>query len=160
EVSGSRTRSVTAIVDYISGQLVKATPEEVDAVQVLSRRLVEDYEYERSQIQTRPQFRVRKRPSDDERSVPVDIALFHSSDHSEQDLYIIAECKKKERKEGIAQLKLYLDMSPAELGVWFNGEEHLYLRKVVHKNGTRTYEELPNIPRRGQRIDDVGLFTR
>ena len=48
------------IEDYISGLQVKATPEEVEAVQVFSMRLVEDYGYEKSQIQTRPQFRVRK----------------------------------------------------------------------------------------------------
>lgn len=50
------------VIDYISGEEVKATPEEVQAVQVFARRLVEDYGYEKSQIQTRPQFRVRKRP--------------------------------------------------------------------------------------------------
>ncbi len=53
-----------------------------------------------------------------------------------------------------------MDMSPAELGVWFNGEEHLYLRKMVFKDGRRVYSELPNIPRRGQRIEDIGLFKR
>jgi type I restriction enzyme M protein len=31
------------IIDYISGQQVKATPEEIDAVQVFSKMLVEDY---------------------------------------------------------------------------------------------------------------------
>ena len=45
------------IEDYISGLYVKGTPEEVDAVQVFSRRLVEDYGYPKNLIQTRPQFR-------------------------------------------------------------------------------------------------------
>ena len=62
--------------DYISGQQVKATPEEVDAVQVFARRLVEDYGYAKEQIQTRPQYRVRRNPSDEERSYPTDIAVF------------------------------------------------------------------------------------
>ena len=31
------------IIDYISGQQLKATPEEVEAVQVFARILVEDY---------------------------------------------------------------------------------------------------------------------
>ena len=31
------------LVDFISGEKVKATPEEVDAVQVFSHQLVEDY---------------------------------------------------------------------------------------------------------------------
>ena len=47
--------------DYISGQEVKATPEEVDAVQVFSKQLVEDYNYPKDLIQTRPQFRVKSK---------------------------------------------------------------------------------------------------
>lgn len=148
------------IQDFVSGHWVKAGPEEVDAVQILSRRLIQDYNYPKSHIQTRPQFRVRKRPSDEEKSYPVDIALFKNSRRIEDDLFMVAECKKKNRKDGLAQLKLYLDMSPAEIGVWFNGLEHAYLRKVYHKDGRRTYQELPNIPRHGQRIEDIGLFKR
>jgi type I restriction enzyme M protein len=153
-------RSAHTIHDYISGVIIRATPEEVDAVQVFSRRLVEDFGYSKDQIQTRPQYRVRKRPSGGSDSYPVDIAVFKGPNKTEDDLYIVVECKKKNAKEGEAQLKLYLDMSCAELGAWFNGDEHLYLRKVVHKDGTRTYQEIPNLPRSGQRIEDVGLFQR
>jgi hypothetical protein len=53
------------IRDYVSGTIVRATPEELDAVQVFARRLVEDYGYVAEQIQTHPQFRVRKAPSDE-----------------------------------------------------------------------------------------------
>lgn len=148
------------ITDYVSGQRVRATPEEVDATQVLSRRLVQDYGYPKSTIQTRPQFHVRMRPSDEEKAYPVDIAIFHDERKTEDNLYLIAECKQKQRKDGVNQLKLYLDMSPAELGMWFNGEDHVYLRKIHHQDGQRTYQELPNIPRYGQRIEDVGLYQR
>lgn len=148
------------IADFISGEQVRATPEEVDAVQVFSRRLVEDYGYSRSQVQTRPQHRVRMRPSDEEKSYPVDIAVFNSPKRTEDQLFIVVECKKKDRKDGEHQLRLYMDMSAAEVGVWFNGDEHLYLRKIHHKNGRRTYETLPNIPRKGQRIEDIGLYRR
>jgi type I restriction enzyme M protein len=51
------------IVDFISGKKVKATPEEFEAVQVFSKQLVEDYNYPQEHIQTRPQFRVKARPS-------------------------------------------------------------------------------------------------
>ncbi|MFB3766399.1 MAG: restriction endonuclease subunit M [Methanotrichaceae archaeon] len=139
---------------------MKATPEELDAVQILSRRLVEDYGYNKTQIQTRPQFRVRKRPSDEEKSYPVDIAVFKTDSRTEYNLLLIAECKKKNRKDGLEQLKLYMDMSPAEVGIWFNGQDHAYLHKVLHRDGLRTYEDLPNIPRRGQRIEDIGRFYR
>lgn len=148
------------IEDYISGLPVRATPEEVDAVQVMTRRLVEDFGYEKAQVQTRPQFRVRQRPSDSKRSFPVDIAVFRSSNLVEDEVFLVVECKKKNRRDGLAQLKLYLDMSPAEIGVWFNGEDHQYIRKIIHRDGSRIYESLPTIPRRGQRIEDVGLHRR
>lgn len=146
--------------DHVSGAVVKATPEEIDAVQVFSRRLTEDYGYSKAQIQTRPQYRVRSRPSDEEKSYPVDIAVFSSSKKTEDDLFMVVECKKRERKDGEHQLRLYLDMSAAEVGVWFNGDEHIYLRKIHHKDGKRTYQTLPNIPRKGQRIEDIGLYRR
>ena len=148
------------IQDFISGQTVKASPEEIESVQVFSRRLVEDYGYPKSVLQTRPQFRVRIRPSDEAKGYPVDIAVFSKETKTEDDLFMVVECKKKNRKDGLAQLKLYLDMSPAEIGVWFNGDEHVYLRKVHKKSGGREYHELPNIPRYGQRIEDIGLFKR
>jgi len=148
------------IRDFISGLPVKALPEEIEAVQVFARRLVEDYDYPKKLIQTRPQHRVRKHPSDEPKSYPVDIAVFRSDKKIEDELSIVVECKKKNRKDGIAQLKLYLDMSSAEVGVWFNGDEHEYLRKIHHKGGSRTYAPLPNIPRYGQRIEDIGLYAR
>lgn len=148
------------IRDYVSGHWIKAGPEELDAVQVFSRRLVEDYGYPKGHIQTRPQHRVRVRPSDEERSYPVDIAVFRSPKRTEGDLFMIVECKKKDRKDGEHQLRLYMDMSAAEVGVWFNGEDHSYLRKIHHKDGRRTYEPLPNIPRQGQRVEDIGLYKR
>jgi type I restriction enzyme M protein len=148
------------ITDFISGVPVKDTPEERDAVQVFSRRLVEDYGYPSEIIQTRPQYRVRKAPSDEEKTYPLDIAVFRGEMKIEDDLFMVVECKKKTRKDGVTQLKLYLDMSAAEVGVWFNGDEHEYLQKLHHKNGTRTYRTLPAIPRHGQRIEDIGLFKR
>ena len=134
--------------DYISGQQVKATPEEVEAVQVFARRLVEDYGYAKEQIQTRPQHRVRRNPSDEEKSYPTDIAVFRDATHkTEDDLFMLVECKKKTRKDGINQLKLYMDMSRADIGVWFNGEDHIYLRKIYLTNGSIAYKEMPAIPR-------------
>src|ERR1017187_9520413 len=80
------------IVDFISGLPVKDTPEERDAVQVFARRLVEDYGYPKELIQTRPQPRVRKRPSDEEKSYPVDIAVFQSPKKLEEELFLVVEC--------------------------------------------------------------------
>src|SRR3989344_3841428 len=74
------------VIDYISGVKVKSTPEEVEAVQVFSKKLVEDFEYPKQNIQTHPQFRVRKRPSDNEKTYPVDIAVFKNDNKIEENL--------------------------------------------------------------------------
>jgi len=44
------------IKDFISGLPIKATPEEIEAVQVFSKVLVDDYGYPKERIQTRPQW--------------------------------------------------------------------------------------------------------
>jgi len=147
------------IIDYISGQEVKATPEEIEAVQIFSKQLVEDYGYPKDHIQTRPQFRVKVRPSDTKKEYPVDIAIFPNDRKQEDDIYIIVECKKKNRKDGKGQLQDYLRFSKAFLGVWFNGDERLFLRKV-EKDGKIEFEEIPNIPQFGQRVEDIGKFRR
>ena len=148
------------IADFISGLPVRATPEEVDAVQVFSRRLVEDFGYSREQIQTRPQHRVRLRPSDPPKSYPVDIAVFAGKSRSEDDLLLVVECKKKTRLSGRRQLEIYLTMNQAPVGAWFNGEEHLYLRKHYLPDGQIVFDEIPALPRAGQRVEDIGKYCR
>ena len=147
------------ITDFISGMEVRATPEELHAVQIFSEILVRDYEYPKDHIQTRPQWRVRLRPSDSKKTYPVDIAIFGDSKHSEDNISIIVECKKPNRKEGLQQLKDYLTFSEAKVGVWFNGEERLYVHKIERK-GKLSFASLPNIPRYGQRVEDIGKFYR
>ena len=146
------------IIDFISGQEVKATPEEIEAVQTFSKQLVEDYYYPKEHIQTRPQYRVKQRPSGG-KDFPVDIGVFTSSTHNFDSEYIIVECKRKTRKDGKKELEDYLHFSKAYLGVWFNGEERLFLRKS-EKQGKIFFEEIPNIPQFGQRVEDIGKFRR
>ena len=146
------------IIDIISGQEVKATPEEIEAVQIFSKQLVEDYNYPKEHIQTRPQYRVKQRPSGG-KDFPVDIAVFTSNIHNFDSEYIIVECKRKTRNDGKKELEDYLHFSKAYLGVWFNGEERLFLRKS-EKQGKIFFEEIPNIPQFGQRVEDIGKFRR
>lgn len=147
------------ILDFVSKIQVKATPEEIEAVQVFSKQLIEDYEYPKELIQTHPQFRVKSRPSDTKKEYPVDIAIFNNKNKTDDDLYIIVECKKKTRKDGLDQLKIYLTLSKAKLGVWFNGNEKLFISKYI-KNGEIIFEEIPNIPKYNQRLEDIGKFKK
>jgi len=125
----------------------------------LSLFIDKDYRYPKENIQTRPQYRVKIRPSDKKKEYPVDIAIFNSEQKNEDTIYIIVECKKKNRKDGKSQLEDYLRFSKAQLGVWFNGEERLNLRKY-EKDGQMHFDEIPNIPIYKQRVEDIGLYKR
>lgn len=148
------------IIDYISGTQVKVSPEELEATQVFSKILVEDYGYPKTQIQTRPQFHVKVRPSDTKKEYPVDIAVFSDTEKTDDSIYLIVECKKKNRKDGRTQLENYLTLSKANLGVWFNGEERFYLLKQNTDDGRVLFKEIPNIPRFGERLEDIGAIKR
>ena len=147
------------VFDHISGKRVRHTPEEVEAVQVFARLLVEDYEYPKSHIQTHPQWRVKVRPSDMKKGYPVDIAVFLDEERSVNKELIIVECKKRNRRDGRSQLEDYLRFSSAPIGVWFNGDESLFLKKT-ESNGKINFEEIPNIPKYGERLADIGLYRR
>lgn len=147
------------VIDYISGNSVHKTPEEVQAVQPYVKKLVEDYGYPAANIMVHPQYRVKARPSDTKKEYPVDIAVFSDADHTDDNCYLIVECKKNTRKDGKSQLEDYLIFSKASLGVWYNGKETLYLRKI-EKEGRVEFVEIPNIPIYGQRVEDVGFFKR
>lgn len=148
------------VKDFVSGYSVRATREELEAVQVFSKRLVEDFGYPKSHVITRPQYRVKRRPSEEKKSYPVDIAVFSNSRKADTDLLMVVECKAPNVKEGRKQLEIYLTMSEAKIGVWFNGNEHLYLRKDYVSGGRIVFQPLPNLPRFGQRVEDIGLYLR
>lgn len=151
--------SSKTITDFISGKSVRATSEEIHAVQVFSRILVNDYGYPTSHIRTHPQWRVRVRPSDTQKQYPIDIAVFTHTEHVDENLHIIVECKKPNRRHGRSQLQDYLRLSDAEIGVWFNGKEKLFLKKSESK-GRVHFAEIPNIPKFGERLEDIGLYRR
>nr|YP_009519134.1 hypothetical protein [Caulerpa verticillata]AYC65115.1 hypothetical protein [Caulerpa verticillata] len=77
----------------------------------------------------------------------------------EDDVYIIVECKRKNKKDGKSQLEDYLRLSKANLGVLFNGSERLFLRKI-EKSGKVLFDEIPNNPKAYQKIKDIGRFKR
>ena len=143
------------IIDYISGIPVQDNPEEIEATQPFSKILVNDYHYPKSHIQTRPQYRVKVRPSDNNKSYPVDIAIFSSSNKDDSSIYIIIECKEKNEKKGITQIQDYLRLSKAKIGVWFNGSSKRVIRKY-EKNGEVLFQEIPDLPTYGERVEDIG----
>ena len=65
--------------------------------------------------------------------------------------YIIVECKKPKRKDGLEQLKSYCNAEGSPIGVWTNGGEALYL----HREEPNLFKNLPDIPRADQKISDL-----
>jgi len=148
--------------DYITGEIVrKGVKEHGEAVNIFSKKLVEELGYSKKQIQTIPQFRVKVSPSGQEK-YPVDIVVFRDENKSYDNVLMLVECKQPNRKDGKKQLDIYLNLVPSvELGVWFNGKEHLYLWKVRdHKTKRWIWKEIPELPKKGQRVQDIGLYRR
>lgn len=149
--------AIEKIIDYVSGIEVNATPEEIASTQVYSKILVEDYGYPKSLIQTRPQYRVKSSPSDTN-SYPIDIAVFEENE-GKRHLKIVVENKRPTRTDGKTQLEIYLKFCEANIGVWFNGRESLYIKKI-EKSGSITFEEIPAIPKYGEKLEEIGLYRR
>ncbi len=146
------------IIDYISGKEVNATPEEVNAVQPFLKILAEDYDYPMDMIQAHPQVRVKDNSSD-KKSYPIDIAVFEIDSNNNKRLKIVVETKKPSKKDGIEQLKIYLKFCEAQIGIWYNGSESVYLKKI-EKSGHIDFDEIPVFPKYKQKFSEIGLYKR
>ena len=155
-------KSEKGVRDYATGQWVKSgIKEHKEAVNIFTQKLVEELGYSKAQIQTIPQFRVKTSPSGQEK-YPVDITVFRDTKKDYDNVYMLVECKQPNRKDGRKQLDIYLNLVPSvELGVWFNGREHLYLWKIQDPKTKRwLWKEIPELPKKGQRVQDIGLYKR
>lgn len=134
------------LFDYITNKEIPNTPENRDAKVVFEERLHKEYGFDLNQLL--PEFRVQKGSS---LIGPADIVVFNDSDNKTQDnIFIIVECKRKNRYDGIEQLKTYLaGVESAEYGVWFNGDEIVYIRRL---RKTPHWKFVFNIPRKGEQL--------
>lgn len=141
------------IIDFVSGRPVRDTPEE-QVRQIFERRLVEEYGYSKEQIQTVPEYYIQKGTR---RIGPADIVVFRDNRKSFDNIYIIVEIKRKERTDGLDQLKSYSISPSQEFAVWFNGKEIVYLQKSTRPP---YFREIPDIPKKGKTLKDVGLYQK
>jgi type I restriction enzyme M protein len=144
------------VKDPVSGKLVKITPERVEAKIVFAERLINEYGYSKDQIQTFPEFYIQKGST---KIGPADIVVFRDNRKTFDNIYLIVETKRKDKKDGIKQLKSYIDPTPAEGGVWFNGTEIAYVR-AIRKPPSYTPQlvEWRNIPKKGQSWEEIGKY--
>ena len=64
---------------------------------------------------------------------------------------IVLEIKKPKRKDGIEQLRSYLNAEGSPIGVWSNGSDKV----ILYRPYPREFDALPEIPKKGQSADDI-----
>ena len=136
------------IKDFISEKWVKHTPEE-EVRQIMLRRLCLEYGYPKDLIET--EFPIHK---GSKKIGPADIVVFKDNkDRSQHNLWIIIEVKRKERTDGIDQLKTYLaPCKGAKYGLWFNGLNSSYIQV---RDQAPYFRKTLGIPRYGQDTLDL-----
>ncbi|MDO8734981.1 MAG: type I restriction enzyme HsdR N-terminal domain-containing protein, partial [Elusimicrobiota bacterium] len=66
-------------------------------------------------------------------------------------VWIVGEIKRPDRKEGIRQLKSYLNAEGSPIGFWSDGKELI----VLHRPYPHGFITLPDIPRNNEKIEDL-----
>jgi type I restriction enzyme M protein len=121
-----------------------AKPEEI-VRQLYLQKLISDYGYARNRIALEKQ--VYFGSSVHEKAADIVIWEKGTTDTP----YIIVECKKPKRKDGLEQLKSYCNAEGSPIGVWTNGGETIYL----HREDPNLFRPLDGIPRADQTLAEM-----
>jgi len=136
------------IQDFVIDKLLKDTPEERRR-QEIERRLVKEWGYPKEllDIEVKIQFGSQKIGR-------ADIVIFRDrrSKDPNKNAYIIVEVKKESRKDGIEQLESYINATTAEFGIWYNGKDIAFVRRLRKPH---RFQEISRIPRYGERFEDL-----
>ena len=128
---------------YVEGG--KSNPEEI-VRQLWIYKLIHAYGYKEDEIELEKSIHFGTEVG----IKAADIVVY--TDATKQTPKIIIEVKKPKRKDGIEQLKSYLNAEGSPVGVWSNGSERVLLYRPYPSN----YEDtLVEIPRRGESPKDV-----
>jgi type I restriction enzyme M protein len=123
----------------------KSNPEEI-VRQLWVYKLLNVYEYKSDEIELEKSVHFGTEVN----AKAADIVIY--TDNTKQTPKIIIEVKKPKRKDGIEQLKSYLNAQGSPVGVWSNGSDSIILFRPYPANFDDT---LVDIPKRGQEPKDV-----
>lgn len=123
----------------------KANPEEI-VRQLWVYKLIHQYGYKMDEIDLEASVQFGTEVG----TKAADIIVY--TDNSKETPKIIVECKKPKRKDGIEQLKSYMNAKGAPVAVWSNGSDSIILYRPYPKEFDDT---LFDIPKRGQEPKDV-----
>lgn len=129
---------------YASGKDRPATPEEI-VRQLYIRKLIGEYGYPRERISIeKPVYfgsAVHEKAAD----------IFVAYRDDPESAYLIVECKKPRRADGVEQLKSYCNAEGSPIGVWTNGGEVV----VLHREEPNLFRKLTDIPKATQTLSDL-----
>lgn len=128
---------------YVEGG--KSNPEEI-VRQLWAYKLLNVYGYKDDEIDLEKSIHFGTGVS----TKAADVVVY--TDNTKQTPKIIIECKKPKRKDGIEQLKSYMNAEGAPVAVWSNGSDSIILYRPYPKEFDDT---LYDIPKRGQVPKDV-----
>lgn len=123
----------------------KSAPEEI-VRQLWVYKLMRQYDYQADEIDLEKSVRFGTEVG----TKAADIIVY--TDATKVTPKIIVECKKPKRKDGIEQLKSYMNAKGAPVAVWSNGDDRVILYRPYPAQFDDT---LFDIPRRGQAPKDV-----
>lgn len=129
---------------FATGKVRAAKPEEI-VRQLYIKMLMDDYGYPADRIAV-------EKPVQFGSAVHQKAADIVICDKDDPDAaYIIIECKKPKRSDGLEQLKSYCHAEGAPIGVWTNGGESI----VLHRRDPNYFQSLPDIPRAAQTLTEL-----
>lgn len=123
----------------------KSNPEEI-VRQLWVYKLLNHYEYKPEELELEKSVHFGTEVN----TKAADIVVY--TDATKQTPKIIIEVKKPKRKDGIEQLKSYLNAEGSPVGVWSNGSDSIILFRPYPANFDDT---LTDLPKRGQEPKDV-----
>ena len=115
-------------------------------------RLRELYNYSFDQIEVEVSVKV----GSTEAKKKADIVVYTDSTKKKHRIFV--EVKEPNRKDGLDQLRVYMNATGCRLGLWSNGNgPHVYMLRIEPKEGEEeaTWRELRNIPRRTEDLATV-----
>ena len=128
---------------YVEGG--KANPEEI-VRQLWVYKLINHYGYKEDEINLEASVQFGTEVG----TKAADIIVY--TDNTKETPKIIVECKKPKRKDGIEQLKSYMNAKGAPVAVWSNGSDSIILYRPYPNKFDDT---LFDVPKRGQEPNDV-----
>lgn len=143
------------IICYIRGVEIIETPEE-KVRQEYVRRLVEEFGYPKELIDVEVPIQLGR-----DESKRADIVIYRSKQDREkrENHNIIVECKEPDVKfpDGEKQLISYVNATTTQIGVWTNGTEFRYWKRLREPDH---YEEKGYLPKYGQEYGDKKILKK